>query len=76
MNNERRRIVQRLRMKLMPLLEDAIALKEAEEEAFENIPQSMQGGDLAYKIQEAIGQLETAVDGIQEAIDALETAEQ
>lgn len=98
MNNERRKALGKLkeqisdlRVKLDELIGNAAdlhseleGLKDEEQEYFDNMPESLQGGDKGQTAEEAIQNLETALEkldelkdlenGLEEACDAIESA--
>ena len=47
-------------------------LSDEEQEAYDNIPESLQGSDAAYESEEAVENLSTANENVEDAIDALE----
>lgn len=74
MNNERREKLQ----KAMALVGDAKAIieevHEHEEEAFENLPESLQYSDRGEAMQEAINALDDAISSCEEIDDKLTDA--
>jgi len=67
MNDERRKEI----AKAMTLLQDAVniieAVKDEEQDSFDNMPESFQQGDKGSQMEEGIQALESAVDSIQSA---------
>jgi len=67
MNDERRKEI----AKAMTLLQDAVniieAVKDEEQDSFDNMPESFQQGDKGSRMEEGISALESAVDSIQSA---------
>jgi hypothetical protein len=49
-------------------------VKEEEEEAYENIPESIQGSENGERMQEGINVLENAISSLEEAIDGITEA--
>lgn len=62
--------------KLEALREEIECIKDEEEEAFDNFPESLQESERGEAMQEAISNLEYAFDSIDEVISYLEEAEQ
>ena len=76
MNEERRKNLDRA----LQLIEDAKSIvdemKGAEEEALENLPESMQSGDKGEKMQVTIDALSEAYDSLESALDQINTAKE
>lgn len=53
---------------------DLNEIKDNEQETFDNMPESLQNGERGSTSSEAIGQLETAISGIDTLREALEQA--
>jgi chromosome segregation ATPase len=53
-------------------LKDFESVRDAEQEAFDNLPESLQESEKGEKMQENIDALESALDSINEALDDLE----
>jgi hypothetical protein len=74
MNDQRRKVL----VRAMALIEEAQSIiekvKGAEEEAYENLPESMQTDEKGSKIQTAIDALSEANDACESAIDYISTA--
>lgn len=67
MNKERRKEIDRASTLIAEALEIITNVKEQEEEAFDNLPESMQEGDRGQKMQECIDALDTIDTALQEA---------
>lgn len=76
MNNTRRKAIQKIYDRLEELMHDIEALQEEEQEAYDNLPESLQDGERGQAMQEAADNLEYAASSIQEALDYLEEAMQ
>lgn len=74
MNNARRKEIQKITQQLEELKSSIESLQEEEQDAYDNLPESIQDGARGEKMQEAINNLEYAVDNIQDCIDNLESA--
>lgn len=76
MNAERR---EKLDLQIAPLeavkstLED---LRDQEQEAFDNMPGSLQNGEKGEKAQEAVNTMDSAISHIEDAISDIETAKE
>ena len=81
MNADRRKRIEKLnvevREKLAALIDDirneADSIKDEEQEAFDNLPESLQSGEKGDAMQESISRLEDAVSSL-ESIDLDEIA--
>lgn len=91
MNNERRKkivgIIDRLnkvKEEINDLRSEVSSLQDEEQDAYDNLPESMQDGDRGTAIQDAINELESAYEAIMEdsmidldeAISQLESAKE
>ena len=74
MNNKRRRRIDALLEKLGQLEGELSEIKEEEQEAFDNLPESIQASERGEAMQEALDNLEYATDNIEEIRDNLITA--
>jgi len=72
MNNDRRKELRRAHAILETLQADIEALRDAEQDAYDNLPESIQNSERGEKIQEAIDALDSAVTNIETAKDDLE----
>lgn len=71
MNKARRKKIEEISDKLMELQADLQWVAEEEEEARDNMPESMEGSDRYTESEEASQAMEDADGAIQEAIDYL-----
>lgn len=72
MNRERRNRLRTVITRLGSCADDLSAIKDDEDEARENTPENLQGGE-AYCVSEEISdKIDTALSDIQEAVDTLE----
>ena len=81
MNKARRKTIAELRERLDALkaqaddLESEIeTIRDEEQEYFDNMPESLQGGDKGQAAEEAVSHLDTALDAIQEVVSQAEAA--
>ena len=75
MNKARRKKIEEIREAISSLYDDLESVKIDEEDAFDNLPESLQESDRGESMQDAIDHLDSACDMLQEAIDELEDIE-
>lgn len=71
MNKDRRKHINDIVEQLNVLLLEIEEVKDEEQEAYDNLPESMQGGEKGEKMSDAVNNLEYAFDGLAEVIDYL-----
>ena len=71
MHNPRRKEIEKITADLEAIKERIEALQEEEQDAFDNLPESIQYGERGDKMQSAIDNLEYAADNIQDCLDNL-----
>ncbi len=76
MNKQRRKQLSDITEKIEELQCDISALADEEEEAYDNLPESLQDGERGEKMQEAIDNMRYAYDNLQEAYDNIMEAMQ
>lgn len=76
MNNERRKRIDALLEKLSSISTDIDILLDEEQEAFDNLPESLQDGERGQKMTEAVDLLEDAKGALEDAITTLEGAKE
>lgn len=74
MNKNRRKQIDDILEQLNPLLLEIESIKDEEQEAYDNLPESMQNRDKGEKMSDAVNNLEYAFDSLTEIIDYLESA--
>lgn len=74
MNKSRRIRLDEIAEKLDALKTDIELIQDEEQEAFDNLPESLQGGEKGDKMQECIDNLGYAADNLQDAIDNINDA--
>lgn len=74
MNDTRRKMIEKVVKAIDAANGDIDPIIEAEQEAFDNLPESMQGGDQGEKLSNAIEALNEAKEALDNAISSLETA--
>jgi len=75
MNRDRRRQLADIAGQLMDLRERIEVLREEEQEAYDNLPESLQEGERGQAIEQAVDALDTALAAVDEVTDALEEAQ-
>lgn len=73
MNKERRRRIDEALTQLRVLHGEIEAIRDEEQEAFDNLSEGLQQSERGQAIEEAAGQLDEAAEGMQATIDALES---
>lgn len=76
MNNNRRKHINDVMEQLNILLTEIEEIKDEEQEAYDNLPESLQDGDKGENMSEAVGNLEYAYDGLTEVLDYLDSAKE
>lgn len=74
MNMQRRKRIEKAGRQLEELLEEITAIQEEEQEAYENLPESLQGSERGETIFEAADNLASSVYNLEEANEYLAAA--
>lgn len=74
MNNARRKNLTNIRARIEELKSDLELLLEEEQEAFDNMPESIQYSDRGETMEEGISALEDAVSSLEESMEYIDTA--
>ena len=74
MNKPRRKRIDAILQKLEELSEELCIIKEEEEEAFENLPESLQETERGESMQDAINNMDEAISNISDATEYLRDA--
>lgn len=74
MNKRRRSEIDTLIEELNDLKNRVASVLEDEQGSLENMPESLQGSDRGYAMQEGIDELDSASNSLSDAVDALEAA--
>lgn len=74
MNRQRRNRIELVMTKLDELREEIEALRDEEQEAFDNLPESLQEGERGEAMNEAIENLDSAAEGFGDIADYLSDA--
>lgn len=72
MNNERRAAISVIKESLSDLCSQIEALKDEEQESFDNTPESLQQAERGQQSEEAINALDSAMTSVNDAIESLE----
>lgn len=76
MNNTRRKAIQNIMDKLEELMEEIEAIKDEEQEAYDNLPEFLQNSERGEAMDSAVYNLDDAAENVQLVIDALESAKE
>lgn len=71
MNNTRRKSIQKIINGITALKEDLETLLDEEQEYLDNMPENLQESERAEVAQDAIDNMETVIDGLDECVDTL-----
>ena len=74
MNKERRKLIQNIIDRLGEIREDIDTVTEEERDYCDSIPENLQGSERYDRAEEAVTNLEDAMDNVDEAIGMLESA--
>jgi NTP pyrophosphatase (non-canonical NTP hydrolase) len=74
MNNNRRKQLDKARALIEEALEIVSAARDEEQEYFDAMPESLQGGDKGSAAQEAVDALDEAVSNLETARDSIDDA--
>lgn len=73
MNAARRKATKEIFDQLSELKERIELLEEEETEAFDNLPENMQEGERGQQMEDNIGDYQSAVSSVEDAMENLET---
>lgn len=76
MNNTRRKAIQAIMNKLEEIMEEIECIKDEEQEAFDNLPESIQTSERGEAMESAVYNLDEAWENAQLVLDALESAKE
>jgi len=74
MNKHRRNKLEMISEQLQQLMGELDAVKTAEEEAYDNLPEGLQESERGERMQEAIDNLDAASGSLEEALDSITEA--
>ncbi len=72
MNKARRKQIDELAQRMQELLSDIEAVKDEEQDYFDNMPENMLSGEKASASEEALSTLEDAVSNAESALESLQ----
>lgn len=74
MNKSRRSLIDEIIQKIEDLTQDIDLVREEEETAYDNLPESIQESERGEQMYEAIDNLESAISSLEEATEYLNDA--
>lgn len=74
MNKDRRKRIQDIKDQLIDLQTDIEEIKDEEQEAYDNLPESLQDGEKGEKMYDAIDNLDSAYSSLEDVIGYLDEA--
>jgi flagellar biosynthesis chaperone FliJ len=74
MNKERRKALSSMQAQLEGIKAEIADIRAEEQDYFDNMPESLQGGDKGQQAEAAIGLLDEAISQLEEASGNLESA--
>ena len=74
MNNIRRKQLAAIMERLEELKSDIELVLEEEQEAMDNVPESLWGSERYERMEEAVSNMEEAVSGLEDVISSIECA--
>lgn len=72
MNKQRRKAIGDIYDKLIDIQSDLECIRDEEQEAFDNLPESIQYSERGERMEEYISDLEEALDNVGYAVESLE----
>lgn len=72
MNKNRRKAIDEIQDKLMNLQSELECIRDEEQEAFDNLPESIQYSERGERMEEYISSLEEALDNVGYAVESLD----
>ena len=72
MNKARRKVIEDLKARLEEIKSELEFVQEQEQEAFDNLPESLQGAERGQQMETYIDNMAYAVSNIEDAMDSLE----
>jgi hypothetical protein len=76
MNKQRRAEIEKIQAAIFDIKEQLEVIRQEEQDAFDNLPESIQGGERGDRAQEAIDALDEALARLEEADEHLQEAAQ
>lgn len=71
MNKFRRQALDKIAIKISELMIELEALRDEEQECFDNMPENLQHSERGEMAEEAISNLDEALDSLEEAFDSI-----
>lgn len=71
MNNTRRKTIRNIRLSLEDIMVTLESTRDDEQDAFDNLPESLQESERGERMQECIDYLDEAIGSLEEAMDNL-----
>jgi uncharacterized protein Yka (UPF0111/DUF47 family) len=75
MNKRRRAAISAIVIRINELKEELEFLHEEEQEAFDNLPESLQGGERGQQMEQALDKIQDAINALEDAADNLDMEE-
>ena len=75
MNNVRRKALSTLRDTIEDAKSALEALKDEEQEYYDNMPESLQGGEKASAAENAVSMMDDAIDSLETAVSSIDEAQ-
>ena len=72
MNKDRRKRIQTIKDQLLKLQLEIEEIKDEEQNAYDNIPESLQNGEKGEKMSEAIDNLESGYESLNDIVEYLD----
>lgn len=73
MNKDRRKAIGNIYDKLIDIQSDLECIRDEEQEAFDNLPESIQYSERGERMEEYISSLEEALDYVDYAVESLDS---
>jgi prefoldin subunit 5 len=74
MNKDRRKQLASIRLVIDEVHSNLGEVRDAEQEVFDNIPESLQGSEKGERVEAAVQSLEEAIDALDTAMQAIDAA--
>lgn len=74
MNKQRRKRLSKIEEKIRALLDEIADIRDEEQEAYDNLPESFQDGERGELMSEIIDKLDDAYDNLETAADIISEA--
>lgn len=74
MNNNRRKAIQGIRASIIDLQMELEELQSEEQEAYDNLPESLQDSEKGQVMYEALDNIESGISSLNEAVEYLDNS--